>query len=60
MASGGADVVRTRPHAAVAFRRDHDVRTLDADILKRLSGHLLGYAERIDVGGVEEVDAGLQ
>ena len=37
---------------------DDQVRALDAEIVNRLAEHLLGLAEGVDVGGVDEVDAG--
>ena len=37
---------------------DDDVRTLDAEVPQRLAEQALGLTEGIDIGRVEEIDAG--
>jgi hypothetical protein len=54
-------VPRLRPHRADAFRRQHELVPLAAqpaaDDLLRAAGRVVAATERIDVGGIEEVDA---
>ncbi len=60
VAARRAAIVGARAHAAMHLGRDHHVRALDAQAPQRLAGELLGAALGIDVGGVDEVDAGLE
>jgi hypothetical protein len=48
--------VRPRPHPAIDLGRDHDILAAD-ELLERPADDLLRRAVRIDVGGVEEIDA---
>src|SRR5271170_1886831 len=59
MAARQADRVRPRPHPATHFRRDDHVLALDAEVAQGLAELTLGLALRIDVGGVDEIDPGL-
>jgi hypothetical protein len=59
VASGPAGV-RALAHLAEHLGRDHHVVAWDFQILQRLTGDLFGGAGRVDVGGVDEVDAGIQ
>ena len=54
------DRVRPRPHAAAHLGRDDHVLALHAEIAQRLPELDLRLALRIDVGGVDEIDAGLE
>jgi hypothetical protein len=47
-------------HAAVRLGRQHEFVPGHAGILQGLAGDLLGQAVGIDVGGVEEVDPGIE
>ena len=49
--------VRVRAHVSVHLRREHDVV---AATTQRLPHDLLGLAVRVDVGGIDEVDAGVE
>jgi hypothetical protein len=40
--------------------RDHHRLAIDAEMLERPAEHLLAGPVRIDVGGVEEIDAGVE
>ncbi len=60
VAARGADIVAPWPDARIHFGRDHHVFTGDLYILERLAEGLLAFALRIDIGGVEEVDAGIE
>ena len=52
-----AELVRVVAHRAVHLGREHDVV---APAFERLADDLLGLAARVDVGGVDEVDAGVE
>ena len=52
-----AELVRAVAHRAVHLGREHD---LVAAAFERLADDLLGLAARVDVGGVDEVDAGVE
>jgi len=52
-------VVRPLAHLVVDLGRDDDFVAL-GEVLERAPQHLLADAERVDVGGVEEVDAVLE
>ena len=54
------DRVRARPHPAAHLGRDDDVLALDAEIAQRLAELNLRLAFGIDVGGVDEIDAGVE
>jgi hypothetical protein len=47
-------------HRAVHLGRDHDLLARDLEVLQRAAEHALALALRVDVGGVEEVDAVLE
>jgi hypothetical protein len=51
--------VRPRPHPAIDLGREHDVLAAD-EILQRAADDFLRRAVRIDIGGVEEIDAELE
>ena len=53
-----AALVRVVAHRAVDLRREHDVVAPAAG--ERLADDLLRLAARVDVGGVDEVDAGVE
>ena len=53
-----AELVRVVAHRAVDLRGEHDVVAPAAG--QRLADDLLGLAARVDVGGVDEVDAGVE
>src|SRR3546814_10516455 len=56
MAARQAAVVRSAPHCAECLGRDDHRRSF---IAKRFAENFLRTAARIDVGGVEQVDAGI-
>ncbi len=60
VAAACADVVGTRTHAAIGFRGDNHIGALDADILQSLTEQPLRQAVGIDVGRVDQIDAGFQ
>ena len=60
MHSRGAGRVGPCPHRAEPLGRDHHVLPRHLEIAQRLAGHLLGNALGIDVGGVEEIDPGVE
>src|SRR5262249_18758085 len=49
-----------RAGLSVDLGRDHNVRASDAEVLEALPEQLLGLAEGVDVGGVNEIDARFQ
>ena len=53
-------IVGPLAHRAHRLGGDHHVRTLDAQRLDRPAGELLRLALGIDVGGIDEVDPGIQ
>ena len=55
-----ADGVRARPGAAAHLGGDDHVFASDLEIAQRLPEHHLGLALGIDVGGVDEIDAGFE
>jgi len=55
-----ADFVRARAHRAAQLCRNDDVFAVGAEVLQRAAEDFLRDAARIDIGGVEEIDAGLQ
>src|SRR6185312_10800050 len=52
--------VRARPGLAEDLGRDDDALARDLEVLQRLPGDLFRAAAGIDVGGVDEVDAGVE
>ena len=60
MAARRAAIVRTGAGCAGALGGQHDIGALAPGVLHRLAGDLLGEALRVDVGGVDEVDARIQ
>ena len=56
----GAAVIGPWPHVAEHLGGQHHILAGHADVLQGLADPGLGLAERIDVGGVDEVDATLQ
>jgi hypothetical protein len=52
--------VGPRPHVARDLGGHDDAVARHLQVLQCLSGDLLGYTGRVDVGGVDEVDAGVQ
>ena len=54
------DGVRPRPHAATNLGGDDDILALDAKVAQGLADLNLGLALGIDIGGVNEIDAGLE
>ena len=57
VAARQADRVRPRAHPPEHFGRDDDVLALHAEVTQRLPELDLRLAFRIDVGGVDEIDA---
>ncbi len=55
----GADVVLAGAGAAIDLGGNHNIRAGDVEVLQRLADRNLGLALRVDVGGVDEIDAGL-
>jgi hypothetical protein len=53
-----AELVRIVAHRAVDLGGEHDVVALAAG--ERLADDLLGLTPRVDVGRIDEVDAGIQ
>ena len=60
MAAGSATIVRSIAHLAIDLGGDHHVLALDAEIDQRLPEQAFGFTGRIDVGGIDEIDAGSQ
>ena len=60
VAARQADGIRPLPGAAAHLGGDDHVFARDLQIAQRLAEHDLGLAFRIDVGGVDEVDAGVE
>ncbi len=60
MAARQADGVRAGAGAAAHFGGDDHVLARDLEIAQRLAEQHLGLALGIDVGGVDEIDAGFQ
>ena len=60
MAARQADGVRPWPHAAAHLGGDDDVLALDAEIAQRLPDLNLRLAFGIDVGRIDEIDAGFE
>ena len=58
VAAGGADVVAAGAGAAVDLGGDDDVFAGDVEVLEGLAEGGFGLALGVDVGGVDEVDAG--
>ena len=54
----GAARVRTVAHRPEHLGRDHDIVAGDAEVPDRLAEDALALAAGIDIGGVDEVDAG--
>src|SRR5215472_1993444 len=52
--------VRARARLAEHLGRDDDALARNLEILQRLPGDLLRPAARVDIGGVDEVDAGVE
>jgi hypothetical protein len=59
VAAGCAYVVAAGSGAAEGLGGNDDVFTGDVEVLERLAEHGLGLAVGVDVGGVDEVDAGV-
>ena len=59
VSAGGADVVGARAHAAEDFGGDDDVFAGDVEVAEGLAEGLFALALGVDVGCVEEVDAGV-
>ena len=57
---GGASGVRPGAGLAEDLGGDHDAVARYLEVLEGLAGDLLGQPARIDVGGVDEVDAGVE
>jgi hypothetical protein len=60
MCARRALIVRLRTHRAGRLGRQHDVGARHAEVLQRLADDALGLAERVDVRGIDEVDAARQ
>ncbi len=60
MGAGGAAIVRAGPHQDIALGGDQDVRTLDTEITQGLPEQRLRLAGRIDIGGIDEIDTGVE
>jgi hypothetical protein len=60
VAARGAAVVRLFAHRAIDLGGDDDVLAGNAEILQRLAEQPFGVTEGVDVGGVDEIDAGGQ
>ena len=60
VAAREADLVGARADAAAHLGGDDDVLALDAEIAQRLADQTFGLAFGVDVGGVDEVDAGVE
>ena len=58
VSAGGSDVVAAGAGAAVDLGGDDDVFAGDVEVLEGLADGDLGFALGVDVGGVDEVDAG--
>ena len=58
--AGQPDAVRPLAHRTVHLRRDDDLVAVHAEILQRPAEELLAGPPGVDVGGVEEVDAGVE
>ena len=59
VAARGAARVRSRAGLAEDLGRDDHVLARHLEILQRLAGDLLRHAPGVDIGGVDEVDAGV-
>src|SRR5690606_25426057 len=55
-----AALVWVLAHLAMHLGGDHHLVARHAEMLQRPAGDLLADAQRIDVGGVEEIDAGVE
>ena len=53
------DIVAARTHAAEYLGRENDVLAGDVQILEGLAECLFAFAFGVDIGGVEEIDAGV-
>ena len=59
VAAGGADVVAARAGAAEDLGGDDDLSAGDVQVLEGLAEGFFALAFGVDVGGIEEVDAGV-
>jgi hypothetical protein len=59
MSSGGAYVVTAGPDATEYLRRENDILSSDAEILEGLAQALFAFTFGIDIGRVEQVNAGI-
>src|SRR5512138_3002934 len=60
MLAGQAPVVRVVAHGLVDLRGDDHILAWDAGFLEQLACDPFAFAQGIDIGRIEEVDAGLQ